>query len=57
MFSTALLWSGNHLCDALSSMGTTVNACGENQQVMGFLAVAWLATMVIVWKFMLGRMR
>jgi hypothetical protein len=38
-------------------MGTTVNACGENQQVMGFLAVAWLATMVIVWKFMLGRMR
>ena len=55
MFSTALLWSGNHLCDALSSMGTTVNACGENQQVMGFLAVAWLATMVIVWKFMLGR--
>ena len=57
MFSDALFWSGHELCDALSNIGTSVTACGENQQVMGFLAVAWFATMVIVWKFMLGRMR
>jgi hypothetical protein len=60
MFSSALFWSGNQLCDALNSLGvseTTISACGENQQIMGFLAVAWFATMVIVWKFMLGRMR
>lgn len=57
MFSDALFWSGHELCDALSNIGTSVTACSENQQVMGFLAVAWFATMVIVWKFMLGRMR
>jgi hypothetical protein len=57
MFSDALLWSGHELCNALTNIGTSVTACGENQQVMGFLAVAWFATMVIVWKFMLGRMR
>lgn len=57
MFSNALFWSGHELCDALTSVGTNLTACGENQQVMGFLAVAWFATMIIVWKFMLGRMR
>jgi hypothetical protein len=57
MFSNALFWSGNEICSALTSVGTNLSACGENQQVMGFLAVAWFATMVIVWKFMLGRMR
>jgi len=57
MFSDALFWSGHELCNALTNIGTNVAACGENQQVMGFFAVAWFATMVIVWKFMLGRMR
>jgi hypothetical protein len=58
MLSDALFWSGQHVCEALNSIGidySTISACGANQRVMGFLVVSWLAVMLIVWKLLISR--
>ena len=58
--SDALLWSGHQVCTALTGIGisySTISACSENPQIIGFLLVSWLVMMIIIWKLLLGRMR
>jgi hypothetical protein len=60
MLSDALFWSGRQFCGALTSMGisySTISACGENPQIIGFLLISWVVMMIIIWKLLIGRLR